>query len=372
MRGARRRRPPAASRRSTSSRTGWAREVVAPARRACRERVAVGVTGATDHDLERDPRPARARLPQRGARARSATAVPARAGAGADAPRRVRHPAGLRPLPHPGPVRGLPRTAAAHRAGPAAGVRAGARTAAPGWACPECGGHGLRAPVLGDARTAEELGRAFPGSPVRTSSAGDRVLAEVDAEPAIVVATPGAEPVAEGGYAAVRAARHLAAARPAPTCAPTRRRCAAGPTPPRWCARRPSSAGWSRSATRAHPALQALVRWDPAGFAAPRDRGAALGAPAARLAGWRPITGEPDDLEAALPALHAPRRAPRCSARCPVEARDARDEEQVRYVVRVPRAAGPALSRALGELQAQRSARKLPHVRVQVDPAELG
>jgi primosomal protein N' (replication factor Y) len=53
---------------------------------------------------------------------------------------------------------------------------------------------------------------------------------------------------------------------------------------------------------------------------------------------------------------------------------DARDSEvdQVRYVVRVPRGAGAALSAALQQLQAQRSARKLPHLRVEVDPAELG
>ena len=70
------------------------------------------------------------------------------------------------------------------------------------WACAECGHRGLRAPVVGETRTAEELGRAFPGTVVRTSG-GDRVLATVDDEPAIVVATPGAEPVAAGGYAAV-------------------------------------------------------------------------------------------------------------------------------------------------------------------------
>jgi primosomal protein N' (replication factor Y) len=56
--------------------------------------------------------------------------------------------------------------------------------------------------VVGERRTAEELGRAFPSIPIRTSS-GDRVLAEVPAKPAIVVATPGAEPVVAGGYAAV-------------------------------------------------------------------------------------------------------------------------------------------------------------------------
>jgi primosomal protein N' (replication factor Y) (superfamily II helicase) len=48
------------------------------------------------------------------------------------------------------------------------------------------------------------------------------------------------------------------------------------------------------------------------------------------------------------------------------------DEEAVRYVVRVPRRAGGELSRVLREVQAQRSARKHPHVRVEVDPHELG
>jgi primosomal protein N' (replication factor Y) len=40
-------------------------------------------------------------------------------------------------------------------------------------------------------------------------------------------------------------------------------------------------------------------------------------------------------------------------------------------VVRVPRAQGPALSRALGEVQRVRSARKLDAVRIQVDPVTL-
>ena len=45
------------------------------------------------------------------------------------------------------------------------------------------------------------------------------------------------------------------------------------------------------------------------------------------------------------------------------------DEERV--VVRVPRAQGAALSKALRELQQVRSGRKLDPVRIQVDPAEL-
>ncbi|MZE80235.1 primosome assembly protein PriA, partial [Streptomyces sp. SID5475] len=71
----------------------------------------------------------------------------------------------------------------------------------PGWHCPECGGARLRGQVFGARRTAEELGRAFPAVPVRTSGR-DHVLDTVPDAPALVVSTPGAEPVAEGGYAA--------------------------------------------------------------------------------------------------------------------------------------------------------------------------
>ncbi len=67
--------------------------------------------------------------------------------------------------------------------------------------CMQCNGRSVRALVIGARRTAEELGRAFPGVPVHTSGAGT-VLASVDGAPSIVIATPGAEPVAEGGYAA--------------------------------------------------------------------------------------------------------------------------------------------------------------------------
>lgn len=71
----------------------------------------------------------------------------------------------------------------------------------PDWSCAECGGRELRAPRVGVRRTAEELGRAFPNTLVVQSS-GDQRVDRVGNEPALVLATPGAEPVAEGGYAA--------------------------------------------------------------------------------------------------------------------------------------------------------------------------
>ncbi|HSU45460.1 MAG TPA: primosomal protein N' [Arthrobacter sp.] len=74
-------------------------------------------------------------------------------------------------------------------------------TPAPDWKCSHCGGRRLRKGATGVLRTAEELGRAFPGTTVVTSS-GDQVKAAVGAGKALVVATVGAEPVADGGYAA--------------------------------------------------------------------------------------------------------------------------------------------------------------------------
>ncbi len=72
------------------------------------------------------------------------------------------------------------------------------------WRCGECGGDKLRAARIGSHRTAEEFGKAFPGTGVLLSGAqsSDGIIASVSGKPRIVVATPGAEPVAEGGYAA--------------------------------------------------------------------------------------------------------------------------------------------------------------------------
>ncbi len=70
------------------------------------------------------------------------------------------------------------------------------------WSCANCGSQRLRATVAGATRTAEELGRAFPGATVY-SSAGEHILDTVPDRPSVVVATPGAEPLAPTGYAAV-------------------------------------------------------------------------------------------------------------------------------------------------------------------------
>ncbi|MFD4420078.1 primosomal protein N' [Agromyces sp. NPDC058484] len=70
------------------------------------------------------------------------------------------------------------------------------------WRCPVCEGTKLRVVTVGASRTADELGRAFPDTRVVLSD-GERPVLRVPAEPALVVATRGAEPVADGGYRAV-------------------------------------------------------------------------------------------------------------------------------------------------------------------------
>lgn len=70
------------------------------------------------------------------------------------------------------------------------------------WRCRECDGARLRMVGSGSARTADELGRAFPGYRVIVAD-GDHQVTSVSSEPSLVIATRGAEPVADGGYRAV-------------------------------------------------------------------------------------------------------------------------------------------------------------------------
>ncbi|WP_394552213.1 primosomal protein N' [Agromyces sp. MMS24-JH15] len=75
-------------------------------------------------------------------------------------------------------------------------------TPATAWRCGACGHDKLRAVTIGATRTAEEFGRAFPRTRIILSD-GERQVMRVGADPALVIATRGAEPVADGGYRAV-------------------------------------------------------------------------------------------------------------------------------------------------------------------------
>jgi len=117
-------------------------------------------------------------------------------------------------------------------------------------------------------------------------------------------------------------------------------------------------------ADAAVPALQALVRWDPAGFAARElaDRAELRFSPAVRMAA---LTGTADAVAEMLAAAALPAEADVIG---PVPAEDDRE----RMLIRVPRAHGHELAVALKAAMAARSARKVSDpVRVVLDPIEL-
>lgn len=70
------------------------------------------------------------------------------------------------------------------------------------WQCKFCSGKTFRHSAIGDERTLEEIGKAFPGITIRSSNQSSMILDQVDS-PCIVLATPGSEPRAKSGYAAI-------------------------------------------------------------------------------------------------------------------------------------------------------------------------
>jgi primosomal protein N' (replication factor Y) len=70
------------------------------------------------------------------------------------------------------------------------------------WKCGWCGEARVFLTSRGIERFAEEIGRSFPNQVVIQSTASDP-RDSVSSDPALVISTPGVEPVAESGYAAV-------------------------------------------------------------------------------------------------------------------------------------------------------------------------
>ncbi|WNI14629.1 primosomal protein N' [Actinacidiphila sp. ITFR-21] len=249
------------------------------------------------------------------------------------------------------------------------------------WHCPECGGFRLRAQVVGARRTAEELGRAFPRVPVRTSGR-DTVLATVGTAPALVIATPGAEPVADEGYAAALLLDGWALL-----------------NRPDLRAGEEALRRWALAAALVRPAadggtvvvvaeaslrpVQALVRWDPAGHAVRElaERTELRFPPVARMAS---VTGSPAALaefvdQVRLPAGTdqlgpVPLAVPPAGTRGRAGALSPPPGEQwERLLLRVPPGAGAALAAALKEAQVQRAARGAAEPTfVRMDPPDIG
>jgi primosomal protein N' (replication factor Y) len=245
----------------------------------------------------------------------------------------------------------------------------------PALRCARCGSDAVRAVVVGARRTAEELGRAFAGTTVITSG-GDAMVDGVPAAPAVVVATPGAEPVAEGGYGAALLLDSwaLLGRQDLRASEDTLRRWMAAAALVRT---RADGGVVAVVAESAIPTVQALIRWDPVGHADGEleARGDVGLPPAVHMAA---VDGPPDAVHALLDTAVLPDDADLLGpvdlppgARRPPGIRD--DAEVCRMLVRVPRGGGlplaAALRRATGVLSARHDQ---PPVRVQIDPLHIG
>ncbi|MFB7599489.1 primosomal protein N' [Streptomyces sp. NPDC056160] len=354
--------------------SGWARPLVAAREQVRRAAPLVRTVG--DGDLARDEAARAARLPSLAWQA-------AREG--------LRHGPVLVQVPRRGYA---PRMACAqcraparcrHCAGPLEGQDAGVLRCGwcgreeSAWHCPECGSFRLRAQIVGARRTAEELGRVFPAVPVRTSGR-EQVLDTVPDTPALVVSTPGAEPVADGGYAAALLLDGWAMlGRPDLRAGEDALR--------RWIGAaaltRPQEAGGTVVVV-AEPTLrpvQALVRWDPVGHALRElSERAELGfPPVSRMAA---VTGAVEAVTDFLRGVELPDRA-EILGPVPVPVTPAGrprrpgapppGEQWERALVRVPPGNGSALAAALKAAQAARTARGSGEaVWVRIDPPDIG
>jgi len=255
-------------------------------------------------------------------------------------------------------------------------------TAAADFECAACGGGALRSSVVGARRTAEELGRAFPGVPVHTSGAG-AVLASVSGRPSLVIATPGAEPVAESGYAATLLLDAWASLdRPTLDASEEALR--------RWLAAAALTRGASEGGAAVlcgvptHttlPLVEALVRWDPAWFVArelaervelslpPAVRMAQLVGPRAAVRQAVELAGLAESVERLGPLPWVP--AGLAAAGAVAAGPDGEADPKIQLLLRVGLDDGPALTAALARMKAARSAHKEREpVGVRIDPMD--
>ncbi|CAJ1583372.1 primosomal protein N' [[Mycobacterium] wendilense] len=364
-------------------RSGWAHDLVA-SRAVLRERAPRVVALDDDgYEQERDPAARTARLPSVALRA-ARTALQADRSVLVQVPRR-----GYVPSLACARCRTVARCR--HCTGPLSltdRLAAGAECrwcgrVDPALRCVRCGSDAVRAVVIGARRTAEEFGRAFPGVPVVTSS-GDSIVRTVDGPAGLVIATPGAEPAAPGGYGAALLLDGWA-------LLGRQDLRAAEDTLRRWLAAaalvRPHSDGGTVVVVTeaAIPTVQMLIRWDPVGAAgAELDARAEVGLPpSVHMAA---LDGTADAVaallaEAGIPGTGAEPAVASAEVLGPVDLPvGARRPpgldpaaEVVRMLVRVRREHGLALASALRGATAVLSARREHDpVRVQIDPLHFG
>ncbi len=228
------------------------------------------------------------------------------------------------------------------------------------WRCPKCSGTQLRHARVGSERTAEEIARAMPTASVLSSSSTHTITRKITADPQVVIATAGAEPEASGAYAALVILDARAIAGRAELWAPEE-------AMRRWfnalALVRPGAPALIASSLETSMA-QALIRFDPADYAQRLlDERAALGYfPAKTLIA---IDGPGPDVAAVAQAAQA-----ELIGTIPI---DSKGEQtlKVRALVRCDHADFTQVSARIWSVMQHRSSKRLPPLRLTVNPPEL-
>lgn len=372
--------------------SGWMHNLVAP-RETLRTRMPrIQAVADSDFELERDPLARSARLPAvafkalRDALDREQPAliqvprkgyVPTLACGNCRTPARCRHCNGPLGLPQGSPTHaGVPTCRWCGR--PDSNFR-----------CQSCGSPKLRAVVLGTERTAEELGRAFPAVRIITSG-GNKIVDTIPNRPAIVVATPGAEPRVLNGsqqYSGPESHGYYGACLLLDTWALMGRQDLR--------ATEDTLSKWTAAATMVHshlhggqvivvadaafPVVLSLIRWDVVGAAAaelesrrevmfpPSVHMAAVDGASAALDNFLELVELPAQAEVLGPVDLPP------GVTLPGEYDEQKFGPVQRLLIRTPLGPRAELGHALRAAQVARAARKndLP-LRVQMDPLHIG
>lgn len=232
----------------------------------------------------------------------------------------------------------------------------------PDWSCTWCQRNKQYLAGRGIERAAEEISRAFPGSPL-VLSFGDVIKTEIENKSIIVLATPGAAPKVVGGYAAVVMLEGLKLFSHPDLRAQERARElffeTAAMTHPKGVV--------LLCIDESHPIVASLVRWNP-GAMIRRELEERLEIPLPPYVSSYVISGESKEFTSIATGLKKAVSDARIPSSIRVYGPSEIGSTQARIVLYCPQEDSAALTSFLHELQRRRSIAKKDFLSMRIDP----
>ena len=235
----------------------------------------------------------------------------------------------------------------------------------PDWSCTWCQRKRQYLAGRGIERAAEEISRAFPGAPL-VLSFGDVIKSEIASKSIIVLATPGAAPKVEGGYAAVVMLEGLKFFSHPDLRSQERARElffeTAAMTNPKGAV--------LLCIDESHPIVASLVRWNP-GAMIRRELVERLEIPLPPYVSSYVISGESKDFTSIATGLKKAISDARIPSSIRVYGPSEIGGSRARIVLYCPQEDSDALTAFLHELQRRRSIAKKDFLSIRIDPYSL-